>query len=96
MCGLRSFFFSMMSDLDDVAGGRDIYLQARTEWLEYFAMLRILDPLLIMPPLGTMFLGLLMIPSCSTYTTASEESPALPEWLLAKLEKPYDYGQSMS
>ena len=43
---VRTQEFLLLHDLDDIAGGRDIYLQARTGWLEYFAMLRILDPLI--------------------------------------------------
>ena len=42
----RTQEFFLLHDLDDITGGRDVYLQARTEWLEYFAMLRILDPLI--------------------------------------------------
>ena len=43
---VRTQEFLLLHDLDDIAGARDIYLQSRTEWLEYFAMLRILDPLI--------------------------------------------------
>ena len=43
---VRTQEFLLRHDLDDIAGSRDAYLQARTEWLEYYAMLRILDPLI--------------------------------------------------
>ena len=43
---VRTQEFLLMHDLDDIAGCRDVYLQARAEWLEYFALLRILDPLI--------------------------------------------------
>ena len=43
---VRTQDFLLLHDLDDIAGCRDAYLQARTEWLEYFALLRILDPLI--------------------------------------------------
>ena len=43
---VRTQEFLLLHDLDDIAGSRDAYLQARTEWLEYYAMLRILDPLI--------------------------------------------------
>ena len=41
---VRTQDFLLMHDLDDIAGCRDVYLQSRTEWLEYYALLRILDP----------------------------------------------------
>ena len=43
---VRTQEFLLLHDLDDIAGCRDVYLQARTELLEYFAMLRTLDPLI--------------------------------------------------
>ena len=38
--------FLLHHDLDDTAGARELYLQARSEWLEFFALLQILDPLI--------------------------------------------------
>ena len=38
--------FLLHHDLDDIAGARELYLQARSEWLEFFALLQILDPLI--------------------------------------------------
>ena len=35
--------FLLHHDLDDIAGGRELYLQSRSEWLEFFALLQILD-----------------------------------------------------
>ena len=41
---VRTQGFLLHHDLDDITGCRDAYLQARTEWLEFFGLLRILDP----------------------------------------------------
>ena len=38
--------FLLHHDLDDIAGARELYLQSRSEWLEFFALLQILDPLI--------------------------------------------------
>ena len=38
--------FLLNHDLDDIAGAREIYLQSRSEWLEFYALLQILDPLI--------------------------------------------------
>ena len=43
---VRTQEFLLMHDLDDIAGCRDAYLRSRTEWLEYFGLLRILDSLI--------------------------------------------------
>ena len=38
--------FLLHHDLDDIAGPREVYLQSRSEWLEFYALLQILDPLI--------------------------------------------------
>ena len=38
--------FLLHHDLDDIAGARELYLQSRSEWLEFFALLQIFDPLI--------------------------------------------------
>ena len=43
---IRTQDFLLHHDLDDITGCRDAYLQAGTEWLEFFGLLRILDPLI--------------------------------------------------
>ena len=43
---VRTQEFLLLHDLDDIAGAREIYLQCRSEWLEFFALLQILDPLI--------------------------------------------------
>ena len=43
---VKSQDFLLQHDLDDIAGVRETYLQARTEWLEFFALMQILDSLI--------------------------------------------------
>ena len=43
---VRSQEFLLRYDLDDITGSRDAYLRARSEWLEFAALLEILDPLI--------------------------------------------------
>ena len=38
--------FLLHNDLDDIAGARDLYLRSRSEWLEFFALLQIIDSLI--------------------------------------------------
>ena len=38
--------FLLTHDLDDIAGAREAHLQARTEWLEFFTLMQILDTLI--------------------------------------------------
>ena len=83
---VRTQDFLLLHDLDVIAGGRDVYLQARTEWLEYFAMLRILDPLIDYAAARN------NVPWENDDPVVPEvhdgvggkysSSPALPEWLL--------------
>ena len=42
---VKSQGFLLLHDLDDIAGVRETYLQARTEWLEFLALMQILDSL---------------------------------------------------
>ena len=43
---VKSQDFLLQHDLDDIAGVRETYLQSRTEWLEFFALMQILDSLI--------------------------------------------------
>ena len=43
---VKSQDFLLQHDLDDIAGAREAYLQARTEWLEFLTLMQILDKLI--------------------------------------------------